>query len=70
MTDYNRSERNQRYQSSLQAKGYRRIAGWVPGTTVDAIRQAYPSDRGGIDWEAVFAAALEKTKGNEEQPTE
>lgn len=60
MTDYNRSERNQRYESNLQAKGYCRIAGWVPGATVDAIRRAYPTTRGGIDWEAVIKAALEK----------
>lgn len=70
MTDYNRSERNQRYESRLLAEGYRRIAGWVPGTAVDELRRVYPTDRGGIDWMAVIKAALASHKTDQGQPTE
>jgi hypothetical protein len=55
-----RYERNRRYELRLQAEGMRRIASWAPADAVEALRQAYPGRRGGIDWNAVIMAALDK----------
>lgn len=58
MTDYTQTERTQRFHARLLAEGQKRITAWAPGSDIDALRQAYPGKRGGIDWARVFKTAL------------
>jgi hypothetical protein len=56
------SERQRNLIAKRRAEGLARVTVWLSETTREALREHYPGPRGGIDWEAVTAAALEATQ--------
>lgn len=57
------AERQAKHEAKRKADGYQRIPIWVSHDELTALRTRYPGPRGGVDWRAVVAAALD----NEQQ---
>lgn len=61
MTDYTASERAARMAEKRRAEGWGQFRIWTPpGTPMDELKRRFPSERGGVNWSAVIAAALDK----------
>jgi hypothetical protein len=58
MGDYTQTERAARMKAKRQAEGWKMASVWTPGANLEALREAFPGSRGGVDWEAVIKAAL------------
>ena len=50
--------RQQALRQRRQAQGQVRVTLWASQDEREALRQRYPGPRGGIDWQAIIAAAL------------
>jgi hypothetical protein len=60
MTDSTRTQRSARMRARLLAEGQRYATILAPGADLDALKRAYPGTRGGTNWSAVIAAALDR----------
>lgn len=60
MTDNTRCERAARVRAKKLAAGMASRTIYLPAGTLEELRQAFPGPLGGIAWETVAAAALER----------
>lgn len=58
LTAQSGTERQKRLIAKRQASGMARLSIWLTDEEVEALRNRYPGPRGGVDWQAVAAAAL------------
>lgn len=61
MTDYTKSERMARMAEKRRAEGWGQFSIWTPpDAPIAELKRRFPTGRGGVDWMAVIAAALDK----------
>ncbi|NCU20612.1 hypothetical protein EOM89_07720 [Candidatus Falkowbacteria bacterium] len=56
------ARRQQDLKQRRHAQGLVRVTLWASQDERESLRQHYPGPRGGIDWQAVIAAALRDTR--------
>lgn len=54
------AERQRRLVAKRLTEGKKRALIWAPKPDLDALKDAYPGPRGGIDWQTIIQGALEK----------
>jgi hypothetical protein len=58
------AERQQRLTEKRIAEGKLRVAVWLSAADLEALKAKFPGPRGGVDWESVTKAALDKESGS------
>ena len=59
------AQRQQSLKQRRHAQGQVRVTLWTGRDTLEELRQRYPGPRGGVDWQAIIAAALGKSENRD-----